>query len=226
MNKNWKAWVFTKAEPLLWRRSTPLPLKELAWRAVRFAVKCGRSHPVSFALRPVVMYKNLKRLVGINLVLVAMAAVMWGPIPSLAADVGGVPVIVLPEGQPPLATQEAVVNPLPHVEVSQKFWLLHAGVDLRTPIGTPVNPIMKGLVVETELSRMGYGQKVIIAHRNGYKSLYAHLSKIVAKVGQEVSTETVIGLSGSSGRSTGPHLHLEIHQDGKPINPAPILGLK
>jgi murein DD-endopeptidase MepM/ murein hydrolase activator NlpD len=67
---------------------------------------------------------------------------------------------------------------------------------------------------------------IVVSHGPEFESLYAHLSKINVFVGQEVNTGTIIGLSGSTGRSTGPHLHLEIHQDGKLINPALILGVK
>jgi murein DD-endopeptidase MepM/ murein hydrolase activator NlpD len=85
---------------------------------------------------------------------------------------------------------------------------------------------MKGIVTKTEYNWFGYGNMIVVSHGPDFESLYAHLSKIDVKVGEQVTTDSIIGLSGSTGHSTGPHLHLEIHQDGKAIDPAPVLGLK
>jgi murein DD-endopeptidase MepM/ murein hydrolase activator NlpD len=227
MNKDWKEFVFKKAERLISKASTPLSAKEVAWRTVKFAVACGQSNPLSFALRPMVDHKHLRQVIGINLVVLALAAAVWGPIPSLASDTGGVPSIaVLPEGEVKINTVESVKWPAASRDISQKFWLLHAGVDIRMPEGTAINPVMAGRVREIELGKYGYGIKVVIGHENKYKSLYAHLSETRVKVGDLVNTDQVIGLSGNTGRSTGPHLHLEIHHNDKPVNPLLILGNK
>jgi len=229
MNKktSWNLWVFEKAEKIIKTATTPLSFKELAWRAINFTVACGKSNPLSFAVRPIADHRRLRLIVGLSLVIFVMVAAFFAPLPSLASDTGGASTIaVLPEGEVKLTTEEAVKWPISSREISQGFWLLHAGIDIRTPVGTPVNPVMRGVVKETEVSRFGYGEKIVIAHQEGYETLYAHLSKINVLVGDEVTTESVIGLSGSTGRSTGPHLHLEIHSDGKPINPLLILGNK
>jgi hypothetical protein len=227
MNPSWKQWVFRKAERILSRASSPLPYKEMAWKAVKFTVACGASNPFSFALRPLASYKHLRRVVGLNLALLALVAAAWGPAPSMASDTGGVPTMVMvSEGAVKISTEESVAWPIPSRDISQKYWLIHSGIDIRTPVGTPVNPIMRGKVVEIEVGKFGYGLKAVVDHRNGYRSLYAHLSRINSAVGDEVTTDSVIGWSGNTGRSTGPHLHLEIHSNGKPINPLLVLGNK
>jgi hypothetical protein len=225
MNLNWKSWVFGKAEVIIKAAATPLPVKELAFQAVRFAVACGKSHPVSFVLRPVMMHRNLRLAVGMNLVVIAAVAATISPFPSRAENTGGAYLAVVPEGEVNIVTKPGVISPLSNFVLTQGFWLLHAGVDMATPIGTPVRPIMKGQVIKAEKNWFGYGNMIVVAHGRDFESLYGHLSKINVREGDTVDTDTIIGLSGSTGHSTGPHLHLEIYQDGKPINPAPILGI-
>ena len=98
----------------------------------------------------------------------------------------------------------------------------HTGVDMACPSGTPVLAAMSGKVITTGVSRI-YGNYVIIDHGNGYQTLYAHLSKIIAVKGQWVSQGTRIGLVGSTGYSTGPHLHFTVYKKGQLINPMTVL---
>jgi murein DD-endopeptidase MepM/ murein hydrolase activator NlpD len=221
-----KEWINQKAISLLKNRSTPLSIKEIAWKTVNFIVSCGNSHPISFVLRPIAGHRHFLRIVGINLMLGAMFLAIISPSSSLASNTEEVVTLVAPEAEIPLSTQEVVVNPLPQMVITQNFWPFHDGIDLATPIGTPVRPVKTGKVIKTEKNWFGYGNMIVVSHGPEYESLYAHLSKINMVVGQEVDTGTIIGLSGSTGKSTGPHLHLEIHQNGKPINPALILGLR
>jgi murein DD-endopeptidase MepM/ murein hydrolase activator NlpD len=106
---------------------------------------------------------------------------------------------------------------------------LHAGEDFAAPIGTPVHAISSGVVVFAAYDA-GYGNKVEIRHWDGTVSWYGHLSRIDVKAGQKVDPGEQIGLIGSTGHSTGPHLHLEIHPHGDgPVDPLPWLrahGLK
>ncbi len=98
----------------------------------------------------------------------------------------------------------------------------HTGLDIATSKGTPITPIAPGTV--TCAQRKGsYGNLVIINHGNGIESYYAHCSEIYAGVGQKVDCSTVISAVGSTGNSTGPHLHLEIRQNGTPLNPEDYL---
>lgn len=188
-------------------KQTPLPLKGLAIK--------------------VMMHHRLRLIVGLNLAIIVLFAALFTPFPSLATNIGGPNIPdVIPEGETHLTTKLGVVSPLPKLNKTQGFWLLHPGVDLATETGTLVKPIMGGVITKTESNWFGYGNMIIVSHNADFESLYAHLSKINVKVGDEVTTDTIIGLSGSTGRSTGPHLHLEVHQDGKAIDPGPILGLK
>lgn len=100
----------------------------------------------------------------------------------------------------------------------------HEGLDFAAPIGTPYYAAAAGVV---ELVRFGgdYGWHVIVDHGNGYKTLYAHSSHIFVTPGQVVQKGQFMGEIGSSGRSTGPHLHFEVHRNGMPINPEEILNL-
>jgi len=113
--------------------------------------------------------------------------------------------------------------PIEFTYMSQGFHIFHPGIDLASEYGTSIKPIMAGTVEEAGFSPFGYGNVIIIDHGNGLESLYAHLYKIEVKKGNEVSLSTEIGLVGVTGHSTGPHLHLEIHKNGIPINPLTIL---
>ncbi|MDZ7822401.1 MAG: M23 family metallopeptidase [Candidatus Marinimicrobia bacterium] len=95
----------------------------------------------------------------------------------------------------------------------------HAGVDLAASRGTPVHNTGKGRVTYAAYSRGGYGNVVKIDHGYGFVSIYAHLNKINVRKGQTLKRGAVIGEVGSTGRSTGAHLHYEIQKEGKPVNP-------
>jgi murein DD-endopeptidase MepM/ murein hydrolase activator NlpD len=96
---------------------------------------------------------------------------------------------------------------------------MHAGIDFTSPHGTPIYATGDGKVVEVKNSRRGYGLHIKINHGYGYHTLYAHMSKNFVKVGQKVTKGQKIGLVGSTGTSTAPHLHYEVHYNGRPINP-------
>jgi murein DD-endopeptidase MepM/ murein hydrolase activator NlpD len=94
----------------------------------------------------------------------------------------------------------------------------HEGIDLAVDFGTPVNATADGLVVWAA-PYSGYGNLVVIYHSNGITTRYGHLSRITVEVGQRVKRGTQIGNAGSTGRSTGPHVHYEIRQNDQPIDP-------
>ena len=100
---------------------------------------------------------------------------------------------------------------------------LHTGIDFPVPEGTPVGAAGVGTVIFAGYNSGGYGNLVVIQHRLGYTSWYAHLSSIVVSSGQAVDGGTRIGYVGSTGRSTGPHLHFEVRRYDTPIDPAPLL---
>jgi murein DD-endopeptidase MepM/ murein hydrolase activator NlpD len=99
---------------------------------------------------------------------------------------------------------------------------LHGGIDYGAPTGTPIRAAESGTVV-TAGSMGGYGITVVINHGGGKSTLYAHQSRLAVSNGQQVSRGQVIGYVGSTGVSTGPHLHFEVRINGSPVNPAPYL---
>ncbi len=96
---------------------------------------------------------------------------------------------------------------------------MHWGLDFTCNTGTPVYASGNGKVVLIEKKMWGYGQSIVIDHGYGYKTRYAHLSKFEVKLGQTVNRGEVIGLVGSTGKSTGPHLHYEVIKNGDKLNP-------
>jgi murein DD-endopeptidase MepM/ murein hydrolase activator NlpD len=96
---------------------------------------------------------------------------------------------------------------------------MHKGIDFAGKIGTELFAVAPGRVVSAG-ERVGYGKTVEVDHGLGFSTLYAHLSKITITRGDWVRPGTVVGLGGSSGRSTGPHLHYEIRYNGAPFNPS------
>ncbi len=99
----------------------------------------------------------------------------------------------------------------------------HHGLDFPVPTGTPVGAGGVGVVRSAGYNAFGYGNLVIVGHRLGFESWYAHLSSVAVLPGQPVSGGVTIGRVGSTGRSTGPHLHFEVRRHGTPIDPLPLL---
>lgn len=99
---------------------------------------------------------------------------------------------------------------------------MHAGVDIPGPVGTPIYATADGIVDRAE-RHAGYGNMVELNHGKGIQTRYGHLSKIRVAPGTRVRRGQLIGLMGSTGRSTGPHLHYEVRIDGNAVNPVPFL---
>ena len=105
------------------------------------------------------------------------------------------------------------VDPITH-EVKH-----HGGIDFGGPVGTPIYATADGEVISVKISNKGYGNNVIIDHGNGYRTRYAHLNFIYVQIGDKVRKGQNIATMGSTGKSTGPHLHYEVIKDNKRINP-------
>jgi murein DD-endopeptidase MepM/ murein hydrolase activator NlpD len=100
----------------------------------------------------------------------------------------------------------------------------HKGLDIAVPFGSDVVATAAGTVIFSG-QKGGYGNCVIVSHGNGLATLYGHLSQLVAKVNDKVKVGQVIAKSGNSGRSTGPHLHYEVHKNNSPVNPKLFMNL-
>lgn len=102
----------------------------------------------------------------------------------------------------------------------------HKGIDLKTAVGDTVKSVFSGKVRLTRFDRDGYGFYVVIRHENGLETIYGHLSKFLVKQDQYVKAGTPIGLSGNTGRSSGPHLHFEVRFMDIPVNPEGIFDFE
>lgn len=100
-----------------------------------------------------------------------------------------------------------------------KIGKFHAGLDFSAPAGTPIYSTGNGIIEEASYSSSGYGNNVWINHSFGYRTHYAHMIKLNCKTGQKIKRGQVIGWVGSTGKSTGPHLHYEISYKGKKVDP-------
>ncbi|KDN54873.1 M23 family metallopeptidase [Flavobacterium seoulense] len=96
---------------------------------------------------------------------------------------------------------------------------MHEGMDFTAKTGTPVFATGDGVIKQADDRASGYGNHIVIRHGYGYETLYAHLSKYNCKVGQRIKRGDIIGYVGSTGRSEAPHLHYEVHKDGRVVNP-------
>ena len=135
------------------------------------------------------------------------------------------------------STKYRFIWPEPHAVISQPFGPstlvleppyggyphFHTGIDLVEPFGSPVYAADDGVVALVGSSSSGYGRYVVIAHSGGLDTLYGHLSTTLVKVGQRVSQGQTVGLEGSTGNSTGPHLHFELRIKQQPVDPSPYL---
>jgi len=105
------------------------------------------------------------------------------------------------------------LHPILHV------FRMHAGIDLTCPRGTNIFVTADGVVLEAGYTSGGYGNRIIVDHGYGYRTLYGHCEKIMVKKGDIVKRGDIIGAVGSTGLSAAPHLHYEVHVNGNPVNP-------
>lgn len=167
---------------------------------------------------------RLLRIVGVTLAVTALFSMVYVPdVQASTSDVsaiylGAVPVEVTAEEEGPHFRWPFVT-----FGISQYFAGYHPGIDLTNQAGTPIYPIADGTVVEVNTFLDGYGRHVIVRHDDDVTSLYAHMSKVYAVVGQKVDHNTKLGEVGATGWATGNHLHLEIRKAGVSQNPIGVL---
>ncbi|MGB9911468.1 MAG: M23 family metallopeptidase [Microgenomates group bacterium] len=181
-----------------------------------------RGHPLSRVFRFIFENKRARKILGFNLFTIVLIGSIVSPSYSAISTQEAEIITVNPQIIQ-LTTEKSIRYPLDSVRITQGYHRFHSAIDFGETVGSPVYPIMDGLVEEISYQRFGYGNYIIINHGSGFKSLYAHFSKITVKKGQEVDKNTVIGLIGASGWATGPHLHLEVWDHNQPFNPLTIL---
>jgi peptidoglycan hydrolase-like protein with peptidoglycan-binding domain len=143
-----------------------------------------------------------------------------------------------PDGVAGAGTFGALREPLPRLPISLAWPLrgplgslfgprgygFHAGVDVKAPAGAPVTAAAPGRVVWAGYRAGGWGLLVTIAHRDGVRTMYAHLSRVGVRLGERVGVGTRVGRVGATGDATGPHLHFEVRLRGAAVDPLPALG--
>lgn len=168
----------------------------------------------------------------------AMAAAPNAAPVDAAPEVGSVPsappVTAVAEPAGPMMRPVLFAEPVRGYAINSKFGLrrlggepgarAHKGVDIAAPKGTSVYASAEGRVVRIGYDPQGYGNFVEMRHPNGMTTLYAHMSRVDVGSGRAVSAGERVGLVGSTGYSTGPHLHFEVRRGGVQINPAKVIG--
>lgn len=191
------------------------------------------------AVRPhVIRFGQTSVFAGIALL--AMAAAPVGMISGAPEVVGEVsapaapPVKAVAEPPGPLMRKIVFEAPVKGRPINSRFGKrklaieakarAHKGVDIAAPTGTGVFTTAEGRVVRAGYQPGGYGNFIEVKHPNGLSSVYAHLSRIDVHTGKKVAAGERIGLVGSTGYSTGPHLHFEVRRNGGQVDPAKIVG--
>lgn len=178
--------------------------------------------------RHIFEHKAVKKILGANIafMLVASSFIPTGALmPTLASNETQVLGTEIIKTETPIDTKITIQNPVREIKITQGFSFFHPGLDLDGNTGDTIKPMKNGIVIYANTESFGYGRHIIIDHGDGITTLYAHLSKLNVKVGDEVSASQTIGLMGSSGHSTGSHLHFEVRQNGIPVNPTKVLPL-
>lgn len=143
------------------------------------------------------------------------------------------PMTAVAEPAGPVTRLIAFEAPVRNHEINSPFGLRrlpgqaarnHEGVDIAAPWGTGVYVAAEGSVLRTGYDPAGYGRFVEIRHPNGMTTLYGHLSRLDVASGDAVEAGARIGLVGSTGRSTGPHLHFEVRRGDRQVNPVKVMG--
>lgn len=184
-----------------------------------------KSNPISKLFRGVFELPSIKSLLGTQLAVLTLITGILSSLPVSA--LGVVPTdLATFDGhiEVEISTQKALSYPAPQaIGVSQGYHVFHPGVDIRAPKGSPVKPIAAGVVVVVANERYGWGHRIEVDHGGGVTSLYAHLGKMYVEEGDLIKPETVIAEIGMTGRTTGPHLHIEVREDGRYVNPVKYL---
>lgn len=180
-------------------------------------------HILSLVLRKKLERMPLRQVLGVNLASFAfVAAIVVPQVDAITSELE-----VMRETDKTIVevvpTTTRFQWPISRFGLTSRFSSGHPGLDLTAPKGSPIQAIAQGKVQMVASYPFGFGKHILIEHDKGAKSLYAHLSKVEVKEGQIIDKNTIVGEVGSTGWSTGNHLHLEISQDGTPVNPLDAL---
>jgi len=203
-------------------RKNPIPFKTV-FASVRSSAATEAKPTAAAAAKPEVKAEPVEKIIELTdsygnkrevKVMVTPKATPGAsaPAPSITKAVAGTP-----------TTKTAVAEKNnPPAEADQMQF--HKGLDIAVAYGSDVRAAAAGTVIFSG-QKGGYGNCVIVSHGNGLATLYGHLSALVSKVNDKVKVGQVIAKSGNSGRSTGPHLHYEVHKNNTPVNPKLFMNL-
>lgn len=173
-------------------------------------------------------------LIGVAVLAMAMAPADRAPRSQTLAQPERPPVIAMAEPAGPLTRPITFEEPVRGFSINSRFGMrrlggepgvrMHKGVDIAAPQGTAVYSPAEGEVIRIGRQPEGYGNFIEMRHPNGMTTLYAHLSRIDVASGDRVQGGERIGLVGSTGYSTGPHLHFEVRRNGAQVNPTRVIG--
>jgi len=184
-------------------------------------VKRVRSNRVSKFFRHTFEHKLARKAISASLILLVMSFGLMSNLLASETQATEVALINQPESRQ-LITPTTRDKPLDG-RLAQGFHGFHRGIDLLAPLGTPITPISDGVVSEVSLGRLGWGNTVVIDHADGLASRYAHMKEIKVIEGEQISKDRALGTVGMTGWTTGPHLHLEVYQNGRAVDAAAIL---
>ncbi|MDR6371796.1 murein DD-endopeptidase MepM/ murein hydrolase activator NlpD [Chryseobacterium bernardetii] len=203
-------------------RKNPIPFKTV-FASVRSSAATEAKPTVAAAAKPEVKAEPVEKIIELTdsygnkrevkvMVTPKATPVASAPTPSATKTVAGTTTA---------KTAVAEKNNPPAEADQMQF---HKGLDIAVAYGSDVRAAAAGTIIFSG-QKGGYGNCVIVSHGNGLATLYGHLSQLVAKVNDKVKVGQVIAKSGNSGRSTGPHLHYEVHKNNTPINPKLFMNL-
>lgn len=191
---------------------------------IRIQHKTRTSNPLSKLFRKVFEKKNIKAAFGGFISITTLASGMF-VLPSDQSALASTNIQPFVENVV-IETQKSLSNVIPeNTGISQGFHIGHPGMDITASLGSKIYPLKAGKVVLLSYSKWDYGRSVIVDHGNGLKTRYAHMGKVYVQEGEDLTTEKVIGEVGLTGRTTGPHLHIEVYKNDKPVNPASYLTI-
>jgi len=188
--------------------------------------------------RSFLIHSGQAAMLGVVAVLAMAAAPLTPPEPIAPAAAFATPeappMTAVAEPAGPVTRQIAFEMPVKGYAINSPFGMRklssetaarrHEGVDIAAPQGTGVFSAAEGHVVRTGYDAGGYGRFIEIRHPNGMSTLYGHLSRVDVASGETVYAGLRIGLVGSTGRSTGPHLHFEVRRGDRQVNPVNVAG--
>lgn len=188
-----------------------------------FLGKYYHSNYLSYKIRKFIEKIDIRKVLGLQFTLLTVIAGIIIPQINIISSKAYASYLIETTPITQNTKTEVTFNwPLDNFQISQSYHFYHPALDLTTSYDNPVLAIGGGTVETTEVLIWGYGRNIIVRHDNGYSSLYAHLSKILVNPGDRVTQGQTIGTVGSSGWSTGSHLHIEIRGPEGSVNPLEV----